>query len=59
MLVHGHVRVCEYVEYNWEYCAREGILALTIFVVLIKDVYKRRIVIDAINKKMNNLVDIR
>jgi hypothetical protein len=55
---HGHVNVCEYVEYNCEYWVIVGPLTLTVWVTLINEVYKRRMANDDINKKMNNLVDI-
>jgi hypothetical protein len=38
---------------------RGGASTLMVFVTVINDVYKRRIVIDTIKNKMNNLVDIR
>jgi hypothetical protein len=42
-----------------EYCAKEGASILTVFVTVINEVYKRRIVINKIHKIMNNLVDKR
>jgi hypothetical protein len=59
IFVHGHVNVCEYVEYNCEYWAIVGALILTVCVTLINELYKRRMPNDEINNKMNNLVDIR
>ncbi len=59
IVLHGHDNVCEYVEYNCEYCAIVGALILTVCVTLINEVYKRRMPNDEINKKMNILVDIR
>jgi hypothetical protein len=56
--VHGHVNVCGYVAYNFEYCARVGLLILTVFVTLSNEVYSSRIVNMMVNKMMNTLVDI-
>jgi hypothetical protein len=36
-----------------------GALTLKVCVILIKEVYKRRMANDELNKKRNNLVDIR
>jgi hypothetical protein len=57
--LHGHVRVCEYFEYNCEYCVRVGVATVIVFVTLAKDVYKRRIINDMMSNTMNNFVDIR
>ncbi len=53
------MRVSEYVEYNFEYFAKVGVSTLIVFVTLINEVYRRRIVVERINKSMYNLVDIR
>ncbi len=58
ILVHVHVNVCPYVEYNCEYCVSVGVLTLTVCVIVTTEVYKRRIDNDKINRMMNNLVDI-
>jgi len=59
IFVHGHDNVCGYVEYNSKYCVAEVGLTWTVCVTVINEVYKRRMPNDEINKKMNNLVDIR
>ena len=56
--MHAHVRVCGYVAYIFEYCARVGLLTLTVFVTLSNEVYNRRTAKIRVNKMMNNLVDI-
>jgi hypothetical protein len=38
---------------------REGASTWSVLVIVINEVYKRRIVIDKMNKKMNNRVVIR
>jgi hypothetical protein len=57
--VHGHVKVCGYVEYNCEYCAIVGDLILTVCVILINELYNRRIANDKVKRKRNIRVDIR
>ncbi len=59
MFEHGHVRVLEYIDCNCEYWMREGASTWSVLVIVINEVYKRRIVIDKMNKKMNNRVVIR
>ena len=58
IVVHAHARVCGYVAYKCEYCARVGVLILIVFVTVTKEVYNNRIVNMMVNKMMNILVDI-
>ena len=46
-------------EYNCKYCAIVGVLMLTVSVILTRELYKRRIANDKVNKNRNILVDIR
>ncbi len=57
--VHGHVNVCGYVEYNCKYCVIVGDLILTVCVILINELYNRRIANDKVKRKRNIRVDIR
>jgi hypothetical protein len=59
IFVHGHVNVCGYVEYNCKYCVIVGDLILTVCVILINELYNRRIANDKVKRKRNIRVDIR
>ncbi len=59
IVAHGHVNACGTCEYICEYCVIVGALTIIVCVTLTREVYKRRIENNEINKKINNLVDIR
>jgi hypothetical protein len=56
---HGHVSVCEYVEFKCAYSAKEGASTRRVFGTLISELYKRRIITDMEKIMMDILVDIR
>ncbi len=51
------MRASEYAEFKYVYSTKEGASTLAVFVTLINEVYKRRIVNDMEKIMMNTLVD--
>ena len=58
IVAHWQVNVREYSEYNAEYCAREGVLTMLVFVTLINAVKATKRMVRMMKTRKNTLVDM-